>query len=150
MLKVLRYALATFCFAASLVAVSSWGWSVTHQNRIVGASWHFDQQVLSASVDCGETVVSVAPRVPNPLLHPRLQFRSSTVSDVVRNIGFIKPRPDLFGMRRKSLYFPLWYPALIFALASVAALRLDRRFTLRSAIIATTIIAGLLGMIVTL
>jgi hypothetical protein len=42
--------------------------------------------------------------------------------------------------------FPLWYPALIFALAGVGVLRLGRRFTLRSAIIATTVVAGLLGM----
>jgi hypothetical protein len=45
-----------------------------------------------------------------------------------------------------EVYFPLWYPALIFALAGVAALRLGPRFTLRSAIIATTVVAGLLGM----
>ena len=43
---------------------------------------------------------------------------------------------------------PLLFPALIFALAGVAALRLGRRFTLRSAIIATTVVAGLLGMAV--
>jgi hypothetical protein len=34
--------------------------------------------------------------------------------------------------------------------AGVAALRLGRRFTLRSAIIATTVVAGLLGMAVAL
>jgi hypothetical protein len=39
-------------------------------------------------------------------------------------------------------FFPLWYPALIFALAGVAVLRLGRRFTLRSAIIATAVVAG--------
>jgi hypothetical protein len=150
MLKVLRYAMATVCFAASVGCLALWGWSLTHRNRIVGASWHFDQQVLSASVDCGETVVSVAPRVPNPLFHPRLQFRAATVSDAVRNIALIKPRPGLFGMRRNSVYFPLWYPALVFALTGVAAVKLDTRFSLRSAMIATTVIAGLLGMLVTL
>lgn len=46
--------------------------------------------------------------------------------------------------------FPLWYAALVFALAGVAALRLSRRFTLRSATIATTVVAGLLGMVVAL
>ena len=39
---------------------------------------------------------------------------------------------------------------LIFAFAGVAALRLGRRFTIRSAIIATTVVAALLGMAVTL
>jgi hypothetical protein len=51
---------------------------------------------------------------------------------------------DDFG----AVFFPLWYPALIFALARVAALRLGRRFTLRMAIIATTVVAGLLGIAV--
>jgi hypothetical protein len=51
-------------------------------------------------------------------------------------------------MRQHSLHFPLWYPALIFALAGVATLRLGRCFTIRSAIIATTVVAGLLGMAV--
>jgi hypothetical protein len=48
----------------------------------------------------------------------------------------------------RGFVFPHWYPALIFAIAGVAALRLGRRFTLRSAIIATTVLAGLLGLAV--
>jgi hypothetical protein len=55
-----------------------------------------------------------------------------------------------FGRVGDRIYFPLWYPALIFALAGVGSLRLGRRFTIRSAIIATTVVAGLLGMAVTL
>jgi hypothetical protein len=51
---------------------------------------------------------------------------------------------------KHSLYFPLWYPALIFALAGAASLKLGHRFTIRSAIIATTVVAGLLGMAVIL
>jgi hypothetical protein len=48
------------------------------------------------------------------------------------------------------IWFPIWYASLIFVLAAVASLRLGRRFTLRSAIIATTVLAGLLGMAVIL
>jgi len=51
-----------------------------------------------------------------------------------------------FGRYGPGVYCPHWYPALIFALAGVGTLRLGRRFTLRSAIIATTVVAGLLGM----
>ena len=54
----------------------------------------------------------------------------------------------LFLIAEPWIYFPLWYPALIFALAGVAALWLGRRFTIRSAIIATTVLAVLLGMAV--
>lgn len=55
-----------------------------------------------------------------------------------------------FGYMGNAIYFPLWYAALIFALAGVASLRLGRRFTIRSALIATTVVAGLLGMAVIL
>jgi len=50
--------------------------------------------------------------------------------------------------RSGRLYFSLGYASLIFDLAGVASLRLGRRFTLRSAIIATMVVAGLLGMAV--
>jgi hypothetical protein len=55
-----------------------------------------------------------------------------------------------FDWETATAYLPLWYPALIFALAGVGALRLGHRFTLRSAIIATTVVAGLLGVAVIL
>ena len=48
----------------------------------------------------------------------------------------------------KGVFFPIWHPALIFALAGVGALKFGRRFTLRSPIIATTVVAALLGMAV--
>lgn len=46
--------------------------------------------------------------------------------------------------------FPHWYSALIFAIAGIASLRVGRRFTLRSALIATTVVAVMLGMAVVL
>jgi hypothetical protein len=57
-------------------------------------------------------------------------------------------REDPFYADGVSAHFPLWFPALVFTLAGVASLILDRRFTLRSAIIATAVVAGLLGMMV--
>jgi hypothetical protein len=60
----------------------------------------------------------------------------------------------IFGMKNDRgwiwVFFPLWFPAVTFALAGVGTLRLGRRFTLRSALIATTVVAGLLGMVVAL
>ena len=49
-----------------------------------------------------------------------------------------------------TVHFPIWYPALVFALAGVGALRIGQRFTIRSALIATTVVAALLGMVVAL
>lgn len=47
-------------------------------------------------------------------------------------------------------YCPLWYPALIFALAGVAVLRFRRQFSIRSAMIGLAVVAMLLGMVVAL
>ena len=55
----------------------------------------------------------------------------------------------MFGRGMRNVHFPLWYPALVFALAGVGALRVGR-FTIRSALITTTIVAVLLGMVVAL
>ncbi|MBA4106139.1 MAG: hypothetical protein C0485_10295 [Pirellula sp.] len=55
-----------------------------------------------------------------------------------------------FGVSDTELLFPLWYPALIFALAGVAALRFRRQFSIRSALLALSIVAALLGMAVAL
>ena len=55
-----------------------------------------------------------------------------------------------FWRTGNMVFFPLWYPALIFALAGVAALRIRRQFSIRSALVALSVVAALLGMIVAL
>ena len=57
--------------------------------------------------------------------------------------------PKQFGWYGTGYHFPFWYAALVFALAGVGALRVGR-FTIRSALITTTIVAVLLGMVVAL
>ena len=51
-----------------------------------------------------------------------------------------------FGYSPRRVYFPLWYPALIFALTGVAVLRFRRQFSIRSALIGLTVVAALLGI----
>ncbi|MBA4107932.1 MAG: hypothetical protein C0485_19545 [Pirellula sp.] len=55
-----------------------------------------------------------------------------------------------FGRTRTGVYFPLWFPPIIFALAGAGVLRVSRQFSIRSALIATTVVAALIGMAVTL
>jgi hypothetical protein len=50
----------------------------------------------------------------------------------------------------RGMIFPLWYPALVFALADVGILRVRRHFSIRSALIAVSVVAVLLGMVVAL
>jgi hypothetical protein len=55
-----------------------------------------------------------------------------------------------FGRHANSIHFAMWYPALVFALAAVAALRFRRQFSIRSALVAVTVVAALLGLVAAL
>jgi len=104
---------------------------------------------LRAEVFDGVIITSSSPRRPadQGSILDSYRLGEDGRSDFQQNIV---GHQGQFGSFANGVYFPLWYPALIFALAGVGALRLGRRFTLRSAIIATTVVAGLLGMAVVL
>ena len=143
MAKYLRYALATFCFAASVGCWGLWWRSMTVHDEVYGDSPIGSKVIyFSAFRGAGCIGLSDAPKVPKPWRHDPSSIAGMNIPADAR-LG-----PEQFGWAGPGVYFPLWYPALIFALAGVAALRLGRRFTLRSAIIATTVVAGLLGMAV--
>lgn len=145
MLTYLRYGLAIVCFAASAACFAVWGWNVARRQ--------FDTANLTVasktlSTQTVEGIIAVQFEVANP--GARLwQASSHEITDIAPFEDIIRQQ-GRFGAIGSSLFFPLWYPALIFAFAGVAALRLGRRFTLRSALIATAIVAGLLGMAVAL
>lgn len=101
------------------------------------------------------SMAETSPAATNAGLGTAWQFYSLDLQSLgVRRdtIAWIKKRFGRFHFSTvpATVHFPLWYPCLLFALAGVAALRLGRRFTLRSAILATAVVAGLLGMAVTL
>ena len=73
------------------------------------------------------------------------RVRRVRLESVIENLN-----NEPFGRLRHEFYFPLWYPALIFALAGVGVLRFRRQFSIRSAFIAVSIVAALLGMVVAL
>jgi hypothetical protein len=107
MANFIRYALATFCLAASVGCLALWLSNDTYLETVVGFG---SAKIIVHIFDDRFCVIALV----------------------------------------RTKWFALWYPALIFALAGVAAVRLDRRFTLRSALIATTVLAALLGMAVSL
>ena len=152
MLTYLRYALATFSFAVSVGCLALWGWTVTNGDRVYTArclspalGWHLDSG--------GGTGIFTVGRTRNQLKW-KWSVDAGPLPDWDAWFAQKKwPRTGVFGSLEWgnfAVYFPLWYPTLIFALAGAASLRLGRRFTLRSAIIATTVVAGLLGMAVAL
>jgi hypothetical protein len=59
-------------------------------------------------------------------------------------------RSRRFGTLWEAVFFPLWYLALIFALAGVGVLKFRRQFSIRSALVAVSVVAVLLGMAVIL
>ncbi len=145
MLKVLHYALATFCFAASVGCLALWGWVETHSRWDVAASYYTTQHGLHFESIDGVAILWVGKGVgQDGWKIDSMELRSVPLLAVENALQ----QHRLFGRTDQWVYFPLWYPALIFTLAGIAALRLGRRFTLRSAIIATTVVTGLLGMAV--
>jgi hypothetical protein len=145
MAKFIRYALAYVCFAASVGCLALWCWNVARREL---DNARFSVASTTFTVDVCEGIAAVRSEVALP--SDRFgQARSYTITDIAPFANIMRQQ-GRFGTIGPAFFFPLWYPALIFALAGVASLRFGRRFTIRSAIIATTVVAGLLGMVVTL
>jgi hypothetical protein len=144
LLTYLRYALATVCFTASVGCLALWPishWKVFYlyvRQPSVANSLETESGYLFA---CRFKVKNAQWRVNLQTKPPPSPESRQLISDLISEEGH-------FASIGIGVMFPLWYFALIFALAGVAALRLGRRFTLRSAIIGMTVAAGLLGMAV--
>ena len=147
MLTYLRYALATFCFTASVGCLALWWRSHAIYDQLSSAKLGvLPNWILVVS----ESGTVVARELPIWEGGNQLPIWNSTPVEQVRKLQDPTEYPRQFGIEGRKVYFPHWYPALVFALAGVATRRLGRRFTLRSAIIATTVVAELLGMAVVL
>lgn len=151
MLKVFRYVLATTCFAMSIGLLSLWGWTVTHRNQLIRLSYipqagYSTSGALFTGVNSGEAFLSAPQNSVHWSDGSWLRCQSAIVTEEWRQSFASGHSQGLFGVRKDSVYFPIWYPALIFAIAGASALKINGRFTLRSAIIAVSVMAGLLGM----
>ena len=134
MLIYLRYALATVCFAASvgccIMLLLSWSGLASIDIPISKG------RTIEVKLWLGEFRMRIdQPRSSRLSAQPVAE----RVSDGGR-----------FVLTRRGVYFPLWYPALIFALAGVGVLRFRRQFSIRSALICVSVVAALLGMAVVL
>ncbi|MBL9161723.1 MAG: hypothetical protein JNL18_03165 [Planctomycetaceae bacterium] len=147
MLTYLRYALASACFAASVGCLALWWRSYTYWDTLRQPLPGLGRTVVLDSCEGSTwgTFVSTPAHGDRYECYwhadPRIIPAAHTPTEETRQY-------DMFGVTEYIFYFPPWYPALIFALAGIVSLRLGRRFTLRSALIATTVLAGLLGMAV--
>lgn len=146
MLKAIRYTLAAICLAASVGCLALWWRSLGPPSSIRYVSATKDWRLLLTT---GKGVALVSPRVilPPGVASGRIESDGGIAGILEWQIR--KSRSGVFGRFGRSVYFPLWYPALVFALAAVAAIRI-RRFTLRSGLVGMSVVAVLLGMPVTL
>jgi hypothetical protein len=143
MAKVIRYALATICFAASVGCLALW----RRSDKLLAVTYLGINLEFEVATDFGFASVYMNEGSPS---------RQSSTWELTELDAWETPwfadelDEGRFGREGNAVYFPLWYPVLVFALAAVAAMRVGRRFTLRSTLIATTIVAALLGMVVAL
>ncbi len=146
MLKYLRYALATLCFAASVGCLALW-WRGDARRFYFPVPATFGKvEGLFFEAWAGTGVISLAREHMFSIYSSRKAIGDEELRETLNEYRIRQSRLGHFGRYGKAIHFPLWYPALIFALAGIGALRLGRRFTLRSALIATTVVAGLLGI----
>jgi hypothetical protein len=151
MLTYLRFALATCCFAASVGCLSLWWPSWTSRCMAYFPYPSVPLRVMYLETFRGSLVISSQVFAP-PKSAKFATYWKVSAQEIPADFNSIDCRKKPVGRfgytNGGGIFAPLWYASLIFALVGVAALRLGRRFTLRSAIIATTVVAGLLGMAV--
>ncbi|WP_428305006.1 hypothetical protein [Lacipirellula sp.] len=146
MLKAIRYNLAAICLAASMGCLSLWWRSMTYRDVVFAPTYVRPTRPLWIDVYGGHVDLALGLEEESRGLVFEFQHAA-------RRVEPGEPREfrswRYFHANGNTIIFPLWYPALVFALAAVAAIRI-RRFTLRSALVGTSVVAGLLGMVVAL
>ena len=146
MLTYLRYALAIACFAASVSCLALWWRSSAYRVLFITPNFGSPNSYIAIETWVGFTFMAVVEERQPIWMYGENKLKPAQIQDARKTMG----RPSQFWKNDFACRFPLWYPTLLFALASVAALRLGRRFTIRSAVIATAVAALLLGMAVAL
>ena len=150
MAKIIRYALATFCFVASVGCSALWRRSFSYSESISGPSvFRGELLYLHALRGTGALGTQVIARTPHWKYgsRPRAEVESVGSGDGDENgrrFGAVLNDAVWF------VNFPILYPALIFALAGLGIVKFRRQFSIRSALITTTVVAALFGMAVTL
>jgi hypothetical protein len=152
MAKVIRYALAAICLAASVGCLTLWWRSEYRENHCFSMRCRtFPARRLWCETNSGLAFVTAYSDKGGQSFGSTWRYTpfDRTIPSQ-KEVRKLTQASGYFGIVRNLYYFPLWYSALLFALAAVAAIRVGRRFTLRSTIVATTIVAALLGMVVAL
>lgn len=145
MLKLLRSTPAAIFLAASVGCLGLW-W------RSNGGPTVFDWDAYTSGARLtlfASNGTCALFKLPRTTIHTGMTTNEALRAAVI-DFSIRKKVIGQFWRYDNTVYFPLWYPALVFALAAVGVLRLYKPFTIRSALIATKVVAALLGMVVAL
>jgi hypothetical protein len=149
MAKYVRYALASVCFAASVGCLGLWWRSQTRWDAIFSPTYVIPGRPLWVDISNGYADIALGPEKESREFLFQWQHRTGTLNPDGPFAYRGKPLGYL-TTRAKKVNFPLWYPALVFALAGVGVHRFRRQFSIRSALIAFAVVAALLAMPLTL
>ena len=151
MFKAIRYTLATICLTASVGCLALWWPSFSYRHMAYFPSPQ-TSRVVYLETFRGSLVASygVKGRVKKSASPPPTwQISSEAIPEDFAFIDCRRPPVANFGRTfPRGLYFPLWYAAMFWAIAAVAALRLHRQFSIRSSMIVTAIVAVMIGVVV--
>ena len=154
MAKYVRYALAIVCFAASVGCVALWWRSKSKPDELRQSIYDLSTKTIYLQSYGGVEVASLFGRSrshpPKDGWYFKTFERDGYLREAFDRFDAALKDEGTFGTMAGGVYFPLWYPALVFALAGVGVLRFRRRFTIRAALICVSVVAALLGMAVAL
>ena len=149
-----RHMLAAVLFGLCVLSLAV-GWRFSRESNFENRWFHqFSTMTLWCKWRDGEVQVSLADGVfsrrdPTALEEGEI-LCVGMQPDQLEEIRNRYDEQGRFGAVDSGFYCPYWYPPLVFASATVGALTLGRQFTIRAALIATTVVAGLLGVAVAL
>ena len=148
MAKIIRYALATIFFTASVACLVLWWRGYTIRAMTFGPSPRRPHAFYLETFRGSIVSAYLSPVISANA--PAMQAWGYSAEPIPSDFEFIDARRTPvanFGRTTTGgYYFPLWYAALIFALAGVAAIRVSRQFTLQSALVGMTVVAALMGL----
>jgi hypothetical protein len=151
MLKYLRIAVTALSLTACLLAIVLWVRSYESSDRVIGPlPWSHMFQAYTWR-GTGQVIVS------GPAYRLDLwEYYSSPVPQQTGNSDMTRPSPAFWGFNIRKLSgvlivtAPMWFIVVLFGAIPLALCRshIKRRFSLRTLLIATTIVSAVLGIVV--
>ena len=152
-MKYIRYTLAALCLTASVGCLTLWWRSMIRYDLLTGPCPVSPRRQMTIDSMVGTIGVDVWPEDLTSQYRTKesshWRHDESPNETAMRRLHQNRYGGEHFGVNGTAIHFPIWYPALVFALAGVSILRVGR-FTIRSALVGMTIVAVLLGMVVVL